>query len=224
MSSIEGLKSKICAHMVDAHFLLSHDKLTIHVSIGRGSTEGIKSINTIPDEICLNRYGHNDNSVCSGCIGITALCRNNTRMIKPLVYNYALMSLPVDMSKIPTHLYGPISINRYGRIINRHHGQYIVGIARLNKQAMISVVDQHPDMLLHSVRTLPSNLIVIGSHETIDDLSTIERCHKTMCIVTTITEEMRSDPNIHICKGKCIDCKQCYTRKGARMIVRQLSK
>jgi len=221
---IEGLRSKIEACMDDARYLISYGKVDIHVSIGKGSTEGIKSINVIPDEICLNRYGQYNNSICSRCIGIRSLCRNNTRMVKALVYNYALMSLPVDMDKMPTNLYGPVSINRYGRIINRHHAQYIVGIARLNKKAMVSVVDQSPHLIWQSVRTLPSNLIVIGSHETIDDLSIIEKCHKTICIVSSITEEMILNKDIYVCKNRCIDCHQCYTRNGAKVIVRQLSK
>lgn len=224
MSTIEGLRSKIWTCMDDARILISYGKVNIHVSIGRGSTQGIQSINVIPDEMCLSKYGQCNDSVCNSCIGIKALSRNNTRMVKALVYNYALMSLPVNMDKIPTNLYGPVSINRYGRIINRNHAQYIVGIARLNKKAMVSVVDQHPEMIWQSVRTLPSNLIVIGSHETIDDLSTIEKCHKTICIVSSITEDMISNDDIHICKGKCIDCNQCYTRKGPKIIVRQLSK
>lgn len=142
------------------------------------------------------------------------------------VHNSYVMSRPLKGREwaIPRGLIGPVRFNAYGEIINEHHVQWVLAIARANPRATFSIITKRPE--LFPMQRRPRNLVITASHYLIGDMSISPWADKTYLVQRgEATEEQKRDPNLAPCQDHCLTCylhrENCYSKKGPKGIVRE---
>lgn len=169
----------------------------------RGKMEGIHAINTssLSNPFC-NRMAKAQGTVCEKCYARQAM---SYRPILRRIYQDngdLLSSRKLSIREIPIIEDRIFRFHSFGELLNDVHYENLWTIAAYNPQTMFALWTKRPELTFKA----PDNMVLIYSNPYVDGEPLIPE-YFDKCF-TVITDESKVN-----CRGRCIDCRMCYSRK-----------
>lgn len=207
---------------------------------GKGKIGGIDSLSLFPMSSCFNKwlsweYMDADTRkrikhICVYCYALGAIATYRANMLRVLVFNYIILNGPVIPHKVPVISNRFCRFLAFGEISSINCALWFLAICRKNRGTTFSLITKHYHYF-RNMRSVPRNLVITASALMIDDIQDLSlshsNVHKTFCAVSSLAPYM-NNTKYHVCNDSCLTCATkglgCYSRKGAKVIIREVQR
>lgn len=197
--------------------------MPLHITVGGGKMEGIRSLNTNPLENEFCKSMRKTESICSKCYSAWFLEHvYKHTCVKPWSENGELLSTKTLKEIGTPWVYDDIfRFHSHGELINELHAKNFTEIAKKNRNTLFVLWTKRPNLLPEK---LPKNFRVIKSNSQIDNpINEVPLGFHG--VFNVFTKEYANKNQIDInCEGKCRECMRCYDGKNSAGVINEIIK
>ncbi|MGL4999288.1 MAG: GP88 family protein [Cetobacterium sp.] len=210
---------------------IKKEKLHITIHSEKHKLRSIVSINTstLCNSFCNKMADRSESRKDRECKTICDLCyAEKITKLFPSLENKLIKNseiLSKGLIEVPFLNYAFVRFHSFGEIINKKHMENIYNIAKANPQATFCLMTKRYDLAMKFEKL--DNVVYIASAPMINvpivNKKVLNYFDKQFVVYDVDkAEEQKIELN---CKGKsCVDCRQCYTKLGDKVITEGLRK